>query len=93
MWIRSTKEGVELTVRLQPRASRSKIIGVRDDALKIAVGALPIKGEANRECLKLLAKTLGIPFSALCIVSGETSRQKRISVNGVSVKEVTTLLV
>jgi uncharacterized protein (TIGR00251 family) len=79
--------GVRLAVRAQPRASREGIVGVIDDgaggvALKIAVTAPPVEGEANAAIVKLLAKVLGVPKRDVRVVAGESGRTKRIEVLG-----------
>jgi uncharacterized protein len=80
--------GVRLAVRAQPRASREGIVDVIDDgaggvALKIAVTAPPVEGEANAALVKLLAKLLGVAKRDVRVVSGESGRTKRIEVVGV----------
>jgi uncharacterized protein (TIGR00251 family) len=77
--------GVRLAVRAQPRASREGIVGVIDDgtggvALKVAVTAPPVEGEANAALVKLLAKLLGVPKRDVRVVSGESGRTKRIEI-------------
>uniref|UniRef100_A0A7C4RUF3 UPF0235 protein ENS29_16495 n=1 Tax=Desulfatirhabdium butyrativorans TaxID=340467 RepID=A0A7C4RUF3_9BACT len=76
--IHETPDGLMFKVHVQPRASRNRILGVFGDALKIAVTAPPVDDAANRMVLQLLAEALGIPAGALCILSGHTSRSKRI---------------
>ncbi len=55
--------------------------------LKIRVRAVPDKGAANMAVLKLLAKTLGVPKSALELVSGHTARIKTVRIAGLSRSE------
>ncbi|MCA9847521.1 MAG: DUF167 domain-containing protein, partial [Dehalococcoidia bacterium] len=62
-----------ITIRLSPRASREEIAGERDGAVLVRVTAPPVDGAANEALVKLLAKTLRVPKSAVAIVSGETS--------------------
>ena len=78
-------DGVELTLRIQPRASRTEIVGPHDGALKIRLAAPPVDGEANAELVRFLAKTLGVPKGAVTIESGGTGRRKRVRVTGVDV--------
>jgi uncharacterized protein (TIGR00251 family) len=66
------------------RSSKPGIGDWRSDAdgreeLEIRVSAAPTDGEANAAVIKLLAKKLGIPRSSIEIVSGESSRHKRIA--------------
>ena len=72
-----------ITIRLSPRASREEIAGERDGAVLVRVTAPPVDGAANEALVKLLAKTLRVPKSAVAIVSGETSRTKVVQVDGV----------
>jgi hypothetical protein len=54
------------------------IVGLHADRLKIRVAAPPVDGEANKRCIKFLAKCLSVPRSTLQIISGHNSRNKRI---------------
>ncbi len=74
--------GVELQLQVQPRASRTEVAGPHGGALKIRLAAPPVDGEANDELIRFLAKVLGVPRSAVEIVSGETGRRKRVRVAG-----------
>ncbi len=87
MTLRPLSAGVEITVRVQPRASRSGIVGPHGDALKVRVAAPPVEGAANRELVRLLAKALGVPRGAVAIVKGEGSRTKVLRVEGVTAPE------
>lgn len=75
-------EGEKLTfnVFLQPRASRSSLVGLHDNAIKIALTAPPVDGEANKQLIQFLSKLFRVKKSAISIVSGEHSRHKRVSV-------------
>jgi uncharacterized protein len=48
--------------------------------LKVRVGAAPTDGDANKAVVRLLAKALGLPKSAVRITSGETGRLKRLEI-------------
>lgn len=74
--LRPAKEGCTLTVRVQPRAKRSEICGVRNGCLRVRLNAPPVDGKANDELVRLLRKRLGLAKSAIAFVSGETSREK-----------------
>ena len=69
-----------LAIHAQPGAARSEVSGVHGDALKIRIQAHPVEGAANAALLAFLAKQLGLPKSSLELVSGETSRAKRVRV-------------
>jgi uncharacterized protein len=50
--------------------------------LRVRVNAVPDKGKANAAVVALLAKALGVPKSAISVVSGETARLKTLDVVG-----------
>ncbi|GGH02672.1 MAG TPA: hypothetical protein DF715_16690 [Oceanicaulis sp.] len=92
-WISDEGEGAILRLRVTPKASVDAVEGVETGAdglahLKIRVRAVPDKGAANAAVLKLLAKALGVPKSALELVSGQTSRVKMVRIAGLSGGEV-----
>ncbi len=67
---------ISFTVRVVPRASKSRIVGEHDGALKIQLVSPPVDGAANAELVKLLAKQFSIPKSDIEIISGQTSKTK-----------------
>ncbi|MDX1394682.1 MAG: DUF167 family protein [Gemmatimonadota bacterium] len=79
-WIVPTGDGARLTVRVQPRASRTGVVGPHGDALKIRLSAPPVDGAANVELIAFLAKRLRVPKSSVSIVSGDRSRRKVIEI-------------
>ncbi len=85
-------DAVRLSVRAQPRASRSEIVGEHDGALKVRLAAPPVDGEANRELVRFLAKRLGVAPSRVSVVAGESGRSKVVEVAGVTVEVVERLL-
>ncbi len=78
--IKETANGLAFSVYVQPRSSKLDIIGSHQQALKIKLTAPPVGGAANKQCLKVLAKTLELPKSTLTITSGQTSRRKQIRI-------------
>ncbi|MCP4694302.1 MAG: YggU family protein [Desulfobacterales bacterium] len=71
-------EGAVLRVFIQPRSSKNMIAGRHGDDLKVKLTAPPVDGAANKMCVKYLAKVLGASKAALEILSGHTSRRKRV---------------
>jgi len=86
--LRTSGDSLTLAVRVQPRASRSAWRGELDGALKIALAAPPVDGAANDELIRFLAKEFGIPRQAVTIISGQTSRQKVVALQGISEETV-----
>jgi uncharacterized protein (TIGR00251 family) len=82
--IEATKDGVIVDVRVIPRAGKSGIAGVRDNAVLVRLNAPPVEGAANAELIEVIAGALGVPKRAIAIVSGDRSRQKRIRIDGVT---------
>jgi len=76
--IQKNPRGAVFKVLVKPRSSKNMLTGLHDDALKIKLTALPVNNAANRMCIKFLAKTLDVPKSSLEIISGHTSRNKRV---------------
>ncbi len=77
-WYQWEGENLLISVRVRPGASRDEIVGPHDDALKIRITVPPVDGKANSHLIKYLAKTFGVAKSRVKLVSGDTSRQKRL---------------
>ena len=71
-----------MSVHVQPRASRSEIVGLHGAALKVRLHAPPVDGAANEALVMLLATRLGVPTRAVRIVAGGTSRAKTVEIDG-----------
>ncbi|HYP22901.1 MAG TPA: DUF167 domain-containing protein [Actinomycetota bacterium] len=63
--------------------------GVHGTGLRVKVKAPPVEGRANRAVEELFAGLLGLPRSAVRVVTGELSRHKTIHVSGMSPEDVT----
>ena len=81
-----------LNVYAQPRASRTRILGLHGDALKIAVAAPPVDGAANKALIKFLAHAIGVAKAQITLEGGATGRHKRIRVKGLSPERVAIVL-
>jgi uncharacterized protein (TIGR00251 family) len=80
--------GTVLPVRAQPGAKKNAVIGERAGALRVAVSAAPEKGKANAAIQDVLAEALGCRASQIGLLSGETSRDKKFLVSGLSAEEL-----
>jgi len=83
---------VAFDVRVAPRASRARAMGVHDGALKLALTKPPVDGAANAALVKLLSKALGVSKSRVRIAHGEHSRLKHIVVDTDAPDEVASRL-
>jgi uncharacterized protein len=84
--IEATPSGIRLRVRVQPRASRTELVGRHGDALKIRVAAPPVDGAANEALVRFLAERLGVPRSSVAVTAGGSGRVKAVAVSGVGVE-------
>lgn len=75
-------EGIEIRIYVQPRASKTEIIGLHGEALKIRIAAPPVDGQANAELCRYLARHVGVPQKDVQMKSGVSSRQKRVLLQG-----------
>jgi uncharacterized protein len=89
----TAKDGaVQFDVRVVPRASKSEIVGEHDGALKVRIASPPVDGAANEELVKVLAKYLDMPKSAVEIVNGHSSKLKQVKITGVGGEKFTSIL-
>ena len=77
-----------LDIRVIPRASRTKIDGLRAGRLILRVTAAPVDDAANDAVIAALAKALSVPRSAIQIASGARARDKSIVVSGLSADDL-----
>jgi uncharacterized protein (TIGR00251 family) len=85
-------DAVRINIYVQPRASRTEVVGEHGDAIKLRVAAPPVEGEANEEVVRFIAKRLGVSNSAVSLVSGETGRRKIVEVQGITLADAERLL-
>lgn len=91
-WLKEVAGGVELSVLVQPRASRTKLVGEHDGRLKIALAAPPVDGEANAALIEFVSDALGVRKSDAELLDGATGRRKRLLIRGVTLAAATALL-
>jgi uncharacterized protein len=86
--VREGPGGTVVEVRVIPRASKSALAGERNGALLVRLAAPPVDGQANAALVAFLADTLGVAKRAVTIVHGDTARQKRVLVTGMTPADV-----
>jgi uncharacterized protein len=79
------------SVRVVPRASRSEIVGEQDGLLRVRIAAPPVDGAANEELVRVLAKEFGVARRSINIVSGHSSRVKKVSVEALTASKLNAL--
>ena len=77
-WMQPQGSDVMLDVHVAPRASRSRIMGVHDNRLKIQLAAPPTDGQANAALVQFLAKCLGVARAQIEIVGGQANCSKTV---------------
>jgi uncharacterized protein len=79
---------VRIMLRVSPGSSRTAVIGRYLDGWKLSVAAVPERGKANEEIVRLLADVLAIPKSQIAIVTGRSARTKIVEVEGLTLTAV-----
>ena len=87
VWLSEKDQDIVLRLHAQPGAKRTSVVGLYGDKLKIAIATPPVDGKANQAIIAFLAKTLGVSKSKISLISGETSREKRIRIQGITANE------
>ena len=77
-----------LRVFVQPRASKNQFCGIHEGELKLRLTSPPVEGAANECCREFLAKQLKVAKSAVTLVSGQTSRHKRLRITGATTQQI-----
>ncbi len=91
--LQQTQLGVILRVKVVPGATRSRVVGVLDGALKVAVSAPAEKGKANKALIKLLADVVGVPRNRITVQQGHTSPHKLLLFEGLAREDLLAKLV
>ncbi len=86
--IAESKAGLSFVVQVVPRAYSSEIAGILDGLLKVRIASPPVDGAANAELIRFLAKALRLPKRDIEIISGSTSKKKRILIRGIARPEL-----
>ncbi len=92
-WAREGAGGAVLELLVQPRASRTRVVGEHDGRLKIQLAAPPVDGEANAALLAFLADALSVKRADVALLAGETGRRKRVRIAGVAASAAAARLV
>lgn len=83
-WLHEKGDAVLVDVLVAPRASRTRIVGVHADRLKIQLAAPPVDGKANDALVRFLADLLDVSKAQVEIVGGASSRRKTVRLSAVS---------
>lgn len=82
------KSEAKISLLVYPNAARNEVLGFTNGVLRVKVTAPPVKGKANRELIAFLSQLLGVGKGRVNIKKGHTSRNKLITIDGLSQEEV-----
>ena len=88
VWLSTKANTIVLAIHAQPGAKREGVVGEYNARLKIALTTPPVDGKANAALIKFLSKKLGVPRSNFTLISGDTSRDKRLTIEGLSMEAI-----
>jgi uncharacterized protein (TIGR00251 family) len=89
--IRSSDHGVLVDVLVVPNASRSEVVGLHGDRIKVRIASPPERGRANTELSSTLSAATGV--RRVTLVAGRTTRVKTVELHGADLTSVVTALV
>ena len=78
----------KISVKVQPNAGKNEVVGLVNGVWKVKIAAPPDKGKANQELIELLSDLLGQKKDRITIVRGQTSHNKLIAIDGLTVSEI-----
>lgn len=92
VWMTVEADAVCLSLHCQPGAKQTRVCGLHGDRLKVTLAAPAVDNQANSFLLRWLADLFEIPKDRVALLSGQTSRQKRVRLIGVSRDQVRRVL-
>ena len=81
-FLTTLEDSLILSVYVQPRASKNQICGIQGEELKIRLTSPPVDGAANKLCREFVADLFDVSKSSVEIISGLSSRHKRLRIFG-----------
>ncbi len=79
---RRIADGIEIAVRVTPRASRDAFLAGTEEHFAVRLAAPPVEGAANAALVPLVAKTFGVAKRDVTLIAGDTARLKRLRIEG-----------
>lgn len=73
---------MRIYIKVSPRSSRNEMVKISTGEYKAKLTAPPVKGQANKALIKLLADYFGVSKSSITIVGGQTAKTKIVDING-----------
>ena len=91
-WYKENKNGLTINIHVIPRSSRSEIVGIYNDCLKIKLKSPPVDNAANEELVRFLVETLKISKRNIEIISGHKQKKKVVYVKESNLSTIERLL-
>ena len=82
----ASRKELTIKIKVEPRSSKSGIVGPYGDALKVKLTSPPVEGKANKELIEVLAKAFGVAKKDVEIISGQSSKNKIVKLRSVPSK-------
>ena len=83
------KDGtIGVHIYVQPKASKSAFVGLHDGCLKLTISSPPVDNKANKAVISFLAVFFQVPEKDIRLCSGEKSRRKLLSIDGITLTEL-----
>lgn len=76
--VKAQQGGSVVCCHVQPNASKTAVVGMYGEELKVTLKTPPVDGKANKELCRFFADEFDLPASSVQLLSGQTSRRKRI---------------
>ena len=87
-WLSQHGDDVLLDVVVVPKSSRTRILDIYDDRLKIQLAAPPVEGKANEALVRFLADELGLQKVQVEIVGGAANKRKTVRLKQVQARSI-----
>jgi uncharacterized protein len=71
---------MRISVKVQPRASKERVVKTLDAGLKVYLNASPVDNKANEALIRILAEYFSVNKSKIKIITGRQSRNKIVDV-------------
>jgi uncharacterized protein (TIGR00251 family) len=82
----ASRKVLTIKIKVEPRSSKSGVVGPYGDALKVKLTSPPVEGKANKELIEVLAKAFGVAKKDVEIISGQSSKNKIVKLRNVPSK-------
>ena len=71
-----------ISVKVKPNSQQQRVTQADDGSFRVHLKSPPVDGKANAELIQLLAKTFGMPKSAIRIKTGAGAKSKLVEIDG-----------